>query len=165
MEQDRGEELQDLIQSAEVIWRAVRGGETSALSAQLHPQFRADGFPTDPEPGSEPAPESGASAEPGAPEARRGESVRGLCERFREGAGLTNLHHVLEGAQRIDPLGIVQLSWMAEQGLGTAGSPRFVSGRVTLTFRREGERWMLAGWLEVDGPHGARDAQQRAADV
>ena len=54
---------------------------------------------------------------------------------------------------------------MAELGLGQDGSPRFVSGSATLSFRCDGSACLLRGWLGTRGPHEAQSAEERAADA
>ena len=162
------QDCQDLLQTLEAAWRAMRSGEAGSLNALLHPQFRAGGYPTEVPPETEPwrgasagstsSPDSGAEPSPAV-------AAQRLAGLFREGSGLTNLHHVVEGAQKFGEFGVAQLRWMAEWGLGEGGSPRFVSGRATVSFRREKDSWLLAGWLGVSGPHGAQDAARRASDV
>jgi ketosteroid isomerase-like protein len=60
---------------------------------------------------------------------------------------------------------VAQTRWVAEHGLGEKGSPRYVSGRVSLTFLWNGDTWQLRGWLGSRGPHHAVEGSQRSDDV
>ncbi len=144
-------ERQALVQACEEIWREIRGLEPAALAEILPRTFQASGFPVS------------RDIAPEAPDATEG--IRRLSGFFREGSGLTNLHHTIKGAQTLGSVGVVQFDWLAEQGIGEGGSPRFVSGRAALTFLSEEGRWRLNGWLGSAGPHEAEDSQKRAADL
>ncbi len=143
---------QSLIQACEEVWRELRASDGQKLASGLAPAFRAEGFPVEPH------------AE-GEVEGSPAGSADDLVRFFREGSGLTSLHHVMAGAQALGNTGVVQLEWVAEQGIGEQGSARFVSGRATLTFARADGQWRLAGWLGTPGPHRAQTAVDRAADV
>ncbi|MEZ4648671.1 MAG: hypothetical protein R3E97_07760 [Candidatus Eisenbacteria bacterium] len=84
---------------------------------------------------------------------------------FGEGKGLTNLVYFVDAAQVLDEIGTVQSRWIAEYGLGEKGSPRYVSGRVALTFLQHEGAWALRGWLGSRGQHHAVEGSHRTEDV
>jgi ketosteroid isomerase-like protein len=147
----RSPQEEQLVLAAQGIWREIRSGDVPALRSSLHSSFQARGFPLS-------VPEGGGTipAE---------ETVRLLAEFFREGAELTNVGYRLGGTLAQDRHGIVQIEWMAERGLGEKGSPRYVSGQVTMSFLKEEAQWRCSGWLGCAGPHGAEESEKRAADL
>jgi len=160
-----------LTETCESFWNHIRTGEPPA-SEVFHPEFELRGFPgPDPQARFMRYVEEAPSGEPmeGATEPAKASPKAGmeyLCRFFGEGKGLTNLVYHVDGTQEFGQLGVVQLRWVAEYGLGENGSPRYVSGRVTLSFtREEAVPWRLRGWLGSRGPHHAVGANRRAEDV
>ena len=165
-------DTQSLRDACERIWAGVRRTAGGEGPAGFHPDFHLRGFPG-PAAGSrfarrhEEAPDdngdlTGPEEEP-VPSPQAG--IEYLQRFFGEGKGLTNLVHFLDGVQVLDEIGVAQTRWVAEYGLGEKGSPRYVSGRVSLTFLRDGNEWKLRGWLGTRGPHHAVEGSQRAEDV
>lgn len=162
--------------ACEAAWRAIRVGEAAGLTACLHRDFAAQGFPSEAPAEETPveAPADGAGTEKGEGGESDGQppsrpsvapSLMRLCRFFAEGSGLTNVVHRIDGIQILGNIAVSQLFWMAEEGLGEDGSPRFVSGIAVLTLLRQGDEWRLSGWLGTPGPHRPRDSAERATDV
>ncbi len=159
---------QELIIAADTMWNGLRK-TTEDLSDVFHTEFQLQGFPgpkvrishTHEEAPAEA--ESDAEAQSHIPTPEAGISY--LRRFFGEGRGLTNLVYFVDGAQVLGETGVAQCRWIAEHGLGDAGSPRYVSGRVALTFHREDEGWKVRGWLGSRGLHQAVDGAHRADDV
>jgi ketosteroid isomerase-like protein len=162
-------DAQTLSEACELLWSAIRSG-AGEFDQIFDPEFRLQGFPG-PDPGArfarlgleeapsgEPAPDTPVPA----PEA----GIHYLHRFFGQGRGLVNLVQHVDGVQPFDEFGTVQMRWLAEHGLGEQGSPRYVSGRVALTFRRDPDgNWKLLGWLGSRGPHHAVPGTKRAEDV
>lgn len=138
-----GQDWEDLLAASDRFWKGIRSGDS--LDGFFADALSVEGYPLK---------EDGSEALPA------------LRDYFLEGSGLTNLVHTHAGAQVLDEIGVVHDRWIAERGLGTEGSPSYVSGRVTLTFRRDGDGgFRLRGWLGTRGPHDAEGADRRAEDV
>ena len=159
---------QSLSDACELLWTVIRNG-TEAPERIFDPEFRLQGFPG-PDPGARFARsghEEAPSGEPAhdAPVPTPEAGIEYLQRFFGQGKGLTNLVYHSDGVQPLGEFGVVQLRWLAEHGLGEHGSPRYVSGRVSLSFRQTGESWKLVGWLGSRGPHHAVPGTKRAEDV
>ena len=164
-------EGQHLIEACERFWDHIRRGN-GARGEIFHSEFDLSGFP-----GPDykarflrvldeaPSGEESESVDP-APRVSSEAGMDYLVRFFGEGKGLTNLVHYNDGVQSFQGFGLVQLRWTAEYGLGEKGSPRYGSGRTTLSFvPDEGGAWKLRGWLGSRGPHHAVSASRRAEDV
>ncbi|MBK8230296.1 MAG: DUF4440 domain-containing protein [Candidatus Eisenbacteria bacterium] len=136
-------ERDELLEASERIWLGLRSGGEGTLSAHLAPSFELNGYPAE----------------------DHGDGIETLRRFFAEGEGLTSFVHNLVGLQVLDDVGVVQARWIAERGLGEDGSPSYLSGRVTLTFRRIDNEWKLRGWIGARGPHDPETMEDRAADV
>jgi ketosteroid isomerase-like protein len=161
-------EQQSLSDASDLLWTVIRNGSETPDQI-FDPEFRLQGFPG-PDPGArlirrghEEAPSDEPIEDAPIPAPERG--IEYLQRFFGQGRGLTNLVTHIDGAQVLGEFGVVQLRWLAEHGLGEQGSPRYVSGRVSLSFRRVGESWKLMGWLGSRGPHHAVPGTKRPDDV
>jgi ketosteroid isomerase-like protein len=147
----RTQEEQKVVQACQSLWRELRSGDVAAVRNTMAPGFDAQGFPI---------PEA---SEGGPSEAT--DPVACLIDYYREGGGLTNVVYQVGGALAQRGFGTAQVGWMAERGLGTHGSPSYVSGQVTVTFAFDADRWLACGWLGMEGVHAARCAEDRGADL
>lgn len=164
-------DTQALREACEGIWDCVRRPAQGETRSGFHAEFQLQGFPG-PAAGSRPArwqeeaPDDTEAAEADVEQLPTPQAGIDYLQRFfGEGRGLTNLVHRIDGAQVLGEIGLVQTRWIAEHGLGEKGSPRYVSGRVALTFLRNGDGWSLRGWLGSRGPHHAVDGSHRSEDV
>lgn len=162
-------DIQSLSDTCERLWTLIRSGGEEGGEV-FHADFRLQGFPA-PDPwarflrsGREEAPSGEPAEEVMLPTPAA--AIEYLYRFFGQGRGLTNLIHLSDGVQPLGDVGVAQMRWLAEHGLGEQGSPRYVSGRVILTFQRVGEdEWRLIGWLGSRGPHHAVDGTKRTEDV
>lgn len=154
-------------------WEAPEEADsgTAAAGGQGPPDAAAPGAPggrpARGRAGSGPA-DSGRAAEPGSgpldPEADAG--VQYLQVFFGEGRGLTNLIYERGGIQVLDGFAVAVFRWIAEPGIGQSGSPRYVSGRATVSFRNDaGGNWLATGWLGIRGSHDPDPGVTRGDDV
>ena len=165
-------DTQSLRDACERLWDSIRRSNDDDARNGFHGEFQLRGFPG-PAAGSrlarwqEEAPDEADGKSDGesdpvpTPEA----GIEYLRRFFGEGKGLTNLVYFVDAAQVLGETGVVQSRWIAEYGLGQKGSPRYVSGRVALTFLQQGGEWVVRGWLGSRGQHHAVEGSHRAEDV